>query len=190
VRAWRKNLPGGGFLLLVASWGGLAAFLAWGLVEPDLDRSWRVLHEADRGAGMISPEDVRVLDRSIALHPEVARDRLGDARVKFLGRTTGGWSDAASSYLVIGPPGADGLRLQVECRCASRYPTTVLLEIEGAPRRLTFEGDGVQPVEIRPEAAPHGPDRPFLARLVSEGVFGCAGGDGAEAGVRVSTGKP
>jgi len=190
MRPWRRHLPGGGFLLLVGSCVALAAFVAWGLAEPELDRAWWILQESDLGLTEVGPHDARRLDRTISRHPEIALDRLGDARVKFLARTPGGWSAAASSYLVVGPPGEDGLHLKIECRCAGRYPAEFLLEVGDETRRLVFEEDGAQSIEIRPEAAPHGPDRPFLARLAAETAFGCTGGRSGPAGIRVSAEEP
>jgi hypothetical protein len=179
----RRALPGGGFVLLVASWGALAALIAWGMAEPDLDRAWRVLEEADRGATEPSSGDAAALARSIARHPEIALARLGGKTAKHLARTTGGWIRATRSYFLARRGEQGELRLDVESRCARRYPLTVTLEVDGQRCRLAFDGDGTRSCVLTAGAARAG--QPLLGRLSADGAFGCAGdrGDGP-AGLR------
>ncbi|MDI7267676.1 MAG: hypothetical protein QME96_06750 [Myxococcota bacterium] len=188
MSAIRRRLPGGGFLLLVAGWGGLAGFLGWGLGEPDLDRAWRLLHEADRGVVQWTAADYETLDRCMTAHPEIAFDRLGGKRVKFLERTTGGWTTEPQVHLVVGPLGPEGLRLRVECRGARRYPVTVELEAGGFRRSSAFAGDGEAVVELPVGASPHGPGRPFLARVRVSGTFDRGAGAAETAGIRITAG--
>ncbi len=179
---WRRALPGGGFVLLVASWGGLAAFLAWGLAEPDLDRVWRIIERADQGAAELSAEDAEVLGRCIARHPELALARLGDKRAKHLARTSGGWSTGAVSYFLALRETRPGLRLAVEARCARRYPLIVDVEVADRRCRLVYDADGARQCVV-PLPSPGAAERPVLGRLVTRGGFGCGAAAGA-AGLR------
>jgi hypothetical protein len=180
--SWRQALPGGGFALLVASWGGLAGLLAWGLAEPDLDRAWRILERTDQGTSELSAEDAEVLERCIGRHPEIALDRLGGKRVKHLARTAGGWSTGTVSYFLALRETRPGLRLAVEARCAQRYPLTVNVEAGGARCRLVYEADGLQECVV-PLPSPGAAERPVLGHLVAGGGFGCGAGEGP-AGLR------
>jgi len=177
----RRFLPGGGFVLLVASWGGLAAFLAWGLASPDLDRAWWILARADRGAVDLSEADAAVLARCIERHPELALDRLGGKRRKHLARTAGGWSAAPVSYfLALDGPEA-GLPVTLEARGARAWPLTVEVRVGGAACRVEFAEAGTRscgvPLPPLPEA------RPVLGRLTVRGGFAQATGD-SPAGLR------
>lgn len=178
----RRYLPGGGFVLLVASWGGLAAFLAWGMREPDLDRVWRILARADRGSVELSAEDAEVLARSIERHPELALDRLGGKRQKHLARTSGGWSTAPVSYFLALRSAGGALRVGLEARGATRWPLAVDVEAGGAACRLEFEGEGVRECALS-SAAAGGEGAPVLGRLVVHGAFR-APADGKGAGLR------
>lgn len=177
----RRFVPGGGFVLLVASWGGLAVFLAWGMEQPDLDRAWWILTRADRGVAELSEEDAAALARCIERHPALALDRLGGKRRKHLARTAGGWSAAPASYfLALRGPEA-GLPVTLEARGARAWPLAVEVEVGGAACRLEFAEAGtrscVVPLPPLPEA------RPVLGRLVVRGDFAEAGG-GKPAGLR------
>ncbi len=171
---WRRAVPGGGFVVLVVSWTGLAAFLAWGLAMPDLDRAWWVLARTDQGETELSAEDAEVLARCIDRHPAIALERLGDKRLKHLARTAGGWSTAPVSYFLAlhEPPG--GLRVVVEARGASSWPLAGDASAGGVACRLAYREEGTQecvlPLPSRGAAA-----RPVLGRLVVHGGF-----DGAE----------
>jgi hypothetical protein len=186
VRIPSDRLPGAGFVLLIASWGGLAAFVAWGFREPDLDRAWRALQAADRGAAEVDAEDAEALDRSFARHPEIAFDRLGDSAVKFLGRTQGGWSRAPAAHVIVAPVPAQGLEIAVEARCLAGGPATVRLAWTTGGCVVTVAEDGRATCRLTAADAPAGGGRPFLARLSTDGAFGCAGRPDATAGLRLS----
>lgn len=167
---WRRALPGGGFLLLVTSWGGLAAFLAWGLAPPDLDRAWWILARADQGATELSADDAALLARCIERHPDLALDRLGDKPAKHLARTPGGWSTAPASHFLAPRGTRPGLRVAVEARGAARWPLVVDVEAGGARCRLEYPEAGTQECAVPLPAAEHA-GRPVLGRLVVHGGF-------------------
>jgi len=172
-RGW---VPGGGFVLLIASWGGLAWFAAWGLQEPDLDRVWWILEQADLGTAHVTWEDAELLERCIARNPEIALDRLGGKPVKLLERTSGGWTTGPVSYFFVAPTGGAGLRLDVECRGAARYPARVLVEVGELRGSLVFTGDGRESWVLPASAGAFAAARPALGRLVADTGFGCAAG--------------
>ncbi len=167
----RRFLPGGGFVLLVASWSGLAAFLAWGLTEPDLDRAWWLLQRADRGVPELSAEEAEVLARCIARHPAIALERLGDKRFKHLARTAGGWSTAPASYFLALQGPQAGLRIVLEARGATRWPLLVEVAAGGAGCRLEYAERGTQECVV-PLPSPGVEGRPVLGRLAVRGGFG------------------
>ncbi|MBN1772731.1 MAG: hypothetical protein JXB32_15790 [Deltaproteobacteria bacterium] len=166
----RRWLPGGGFVLLVASWSGLAAFLAWGLAEPDLDRAWWILSRTDRGAAELTAGDAEVLARCIERHPALARDRLGDKRLKHLARTSGGWSTAPTSHFLVLRGREAGLRVALEARGASSWPLTVEVSVGGAGCRLEYPQAGTQECVV-PLPSSGAEERPVLGRLAASGGF-------------------
>ena len=168
---WRRATPGAGFVLLVASWTGLAVFLAWGLATPDLDRAWWLLQRTDQGAPELSAEEAEVLARCIARHPALALARLGDKPVKHLARTAGGWSTAPRSYFLALQGPQAGLRVVLEARGATRWPLMVDVAVGGAGCRLEYARRGTQECVV-PLPSPGAAGRPVLGRLAVRGGFG------------------
>jgi hypothetical protein len=63
--------PGGGFLLLIAIVALVIAFGAWGLKEPPLERTWRLLEQEDQGQ-VLDDEDSAFLDQALRTYPGIA----------------------------------------------------------------------------------------------------------------------
>lgn len=88
----RRRLPSAGFVTLCAVYVGVAAFFAWGLAMPPLDRVWMLHHELKAGRIGAPNERAReVLATSMARHPALAAALLREGEIGLISRHSDGW---------------------------------------------------------------------------------------------------
>jgi hypothetical protein len=149
----RSRLPGFGFLWLSAACLAVAAFLAWGLREPGLDRAGRVLLDLELGKKpRPSPRDLSLLRRTAARHPGLVPALLDGCPAALLTPNRDGWIETARAVLAVDPAaGADPV-LTVESSAESATPRRILLA--GRDRSETVEvPSAASPVPVRLSAA-------------------------------------
>jgi hypothetical protein len=149
--------PSFGFVLLVASYAWLVAFLVWGYQRPELERGWYILQQMQRdGFTGLTPSDSQVLERLLRQHAEFSHALLGKNPIGFVEPTDDGWMALPQSHLVIQASPSVPLRVIVDCRAPlGAYPVKVMLETEGLQREITFTTDTQQLVDVSELVAAH-----------------------------------
>jgi hypothetical protein len=153
--------PSLGFLLVCLVYIAGVTFIVWGFLQPDLDRVWFLKHELRIGVrGELSAEDIDVLLRSMAAHPDLCEDLTDGAPIAIISAQTSGFLETATAYLLRepdtaasrvtlccqGPP--EAWPLQIRVRTFDREGERLL-------GKLTFEQAGTHGLEL---AATHLPE--------------------------------
>lgn len=142
-RARRRRRPTTGFVAVIVVYAAVAAFFAWGISTPDLDRVWTLHHELKSGRlGAPRPADRDVLIRSMKRHPELADALLREASIGLISSNMEGWI-ATSEATIVRTQGAKAKAVQLEIASPEALlPITVELEGQGwrEQRELTARG--------------------------------------------------
>jgi hypothetical protein len=96
--------PSAGFWLIVASWLGLSAFLAWAAEEPRLDRMKRELDQLASNEGATASDWLVVeLRREIAHHPKLSAQLTGETGARAVEARQDGFTRSAHFHVAVGP---------------------------------------------------------------------------------------
>lgn len=161
----------------------LAAFFAWGLSTPDLDRVWTLHHQLKAGRiGAPSSRDREVLTRSMAIHPELAGALLReDAEIGLISANMEGWLGTAEATIIRTPQAAVSA-LQVEVASPDALlPITVELDGPGFKEKRELKTRGVHSLAL---PKPKGTPELIVLRLLGQ----AAHAEPSVLGVRVSFG--
>ena len=184
--------PGTGFLLLIVVTVLVVAFALWGLSEPPLERTWRLLEQVDHGH-VLSADEFAFMDEALRSYPGITKDILDEESVDLLEPDVEGFSVATTTHLLLAPLGPEGRRFEVSCQGASLHPVTVSLSSAKLNKTLRFAADGTQTLTITGEQASAGPTAPFLVRVEVDGDFAASGWpttEGKEQGIRFRAQAP
>jgi hypothetical protein len=135
---------------MLASYGLLIAFFAWGSCTPELDRAWHVLQgmRRDDFAGL-APAEAKVLSTELRRRPGFAQALVGHASVGWVEPTDSGWMALRRPHIVIQPNLASAMRISAECRApGSAYPVTVTFGAPELRQVLRYEQDGRQSFDL------------------------------------------
>jgi hypothetical protein len=139
----RRRRPTAGFVTVCLVYAAVAAFFAWGLSTPDLDRVWSLHHQLKSGRlGAPSAHDRRVLMRSMERHPELAGALLRDADIGLISSNSQGWiATAEATILRTKRANTDAIQLEIASP-DSLLPIQVELEGQGwrETKRLPSRG--------------------------------------------------
>jgi hypothetical protein len=157
-RRFARRWPSLGFGVLVASYGLLAAFLAWGFSTPELDRVWRILQPTgESGFTRLGPSQLQTLSAALRRHPKLAGALTERSPVGFVEPSPGGCTRMPVSHLVLQPAPGQSLRIDVVSRGDSgAFPLTVSLGGAGVARALHFDAPGRQDF-VLPRGRPQAP---------------------------------
>jgi hypothetical protein len=146
----RHLAPSPGFVLIVASYTLLGAFLAWGFSEPRLDQAQRVLDRMQRpGFAGLDSDEIAALRSTLDDHPDFARVLIGRSKLGHVEPTQSGWTSLPTSHVLIRPSAAGPLRLTTACRGAlDAYPVSVVFHAPGLDKSLSFERPGEQTFDL------------------------------------------
>jgi hypothetical protein len=156
IRQW----PSLGFGMLVASYGLLAAFLAWGFTTPELDRAWRVIqHTREPDFAGLRASELQTLSAALRRHPGLARALAERSPAGFVEPSPDGCSCLPVSHLVLQPTPGQSLRVQLASRGdRAAFPLTVRLRGADLDRTLRFDA----PAQMDFVLAPNQPPAPAL----------------------------
>jgi hypothetical protein len=138
----RWRLPSIGFVVLVAAWTLLFAFLAWGMSTPRLQRVWQIEQRMQQpGFAGLDEAEAQALAQSLDSHPELAQALIGSKEAAFVEPTRGGFMGLRRAHLLI-KPRATALRIWLQCRAPqATYPLRARFEGGSVSRQLSFERD-------------------------------------------------
>lgn len=144
-------MPSAGFITMCTVYAALAAFFAWGMATPDLDRVWTLHHELKSGRiGAPSDLDREVLIRSMARHPELAGALLSEGDIGLISSNMEGWI-ASSEATVVRTKRANAGALQLEIASPDTLlPLTVEIEGQGFREEKQLATRGLHQVALPP----------------------------------------
>jgi hypothetical protein len=147
----RRRRPTAGFVTVCAVYLALAAFFAWGLSTPDLDRVWTLHHELKSGrVGAPSERDRAVLIRSMKRHPELAEALLREGEIGLISSNMEGWL-ATSEATIVRTQRATAQALQLDIGSPDvLLPITVELQGEGWREQRELAARGVHALSLPP----------------------------------------
>jgi len=145
----RRRRPTAGFVTVCIVYSALAAFFAWGLTTPDLDRVWTLHHELKSGRiGAPSKLDREVLARSMERHPELADALLREATIGLISSNMDGWI-ATSEATIVRTRHSQTSAVQLEIASPDALlPITVELEGPGWHEKQVIEARGMHKLEL------------------------------------------
>jgi len=175
------KLPSVGFVAVVATYAATAAFFAWGLAKPPLQRVWELHHLMKIGEiGRLDEADRELLEREMDERDALARDLIDGREIGIVSAHLDGWIATRDATLIRTPEAASVRELGIDVQA----PDDLL------PLEISIRGDGFE--ETR-EAAVHGllrvplpapGDGPELIEVSVRGER--SGGDTARMGVRIT----
>jgi hypothetical protein len=105
VRSGR--LPSAGFVAIVSTLVAVAAFFAWGMAQPPLDRVWEIHHLLKIGKmDHLKGRDRALLGRELIEHRGLARDLLDGHPLGIISASSDGWLGSPSATLLRTPDSA------------------------------------------------------------------------------------
>lgn len=126
----RRRRPTAGFVTVCLVYAAVAAFFAWGMSTPDLDRVWTLHHQLKSGRlGAPSARDRGVLIRSMERHPELAGALLREANIGLISSNSEGWI-ATSEATILRTKQAHAGAMQLEI-ASSDALLPIQVELEG-----------------------------------------------------------
>ena len=145
----KRRRPTTGFVTVCAVYVAVAAFFAWGLSTPDLDRVWTLHHELKSGrVGAPSQRDRSVLIRSMKRHPELADALLREGDIGLISSNMEGWI-GTSEATIVRTKRATARQLQLEVASPDALlPITVELQGEGWREQRELAARGVHALTL------------------------------------------
>lgn len=132
TRLSSRHYPGLGFLLICCVYSLLAAFLAWGASEPELDRIWRLYQQLKTGqVQSLTDQQISLFQRTLAEYPPLLGALTGK-KTALVSPHRDGWLKT-SQAIVIRPAKAEAQQLELKLKPQSR------LEFKKAPKRLKIK---------------------------------------------------
>jgi hypothetical protein len=147
----KRRRPTTGFVTVCAVYVAVAAFFAWGLATPDLDRVWTLHHELKSGrVGAPNERDRTVLIRSMKRHPALADALLRDGDIGLISSNMEGWI-ASSEATIVRTKQARERAVQLEIASPDALlPITIVLQGEGWQERRELTARGVHALSLPP----------------------------------------
>ncbi|HET6337212.1 MAG TPA: hypothetical protein VFG30_28500 [Polyangiales bacterium] len=147
--ARKRRRPTAGFVTVCVVYLAVAAFFAWGLATPDLDRVWTLHHELKSGrVGAPSERDRAVLIRSMKRHPELAEALLRESEIGLISSNMEGWI-ATSEATIVRTKRATAQELQLDIASPDTLlPITVELQGEGWREQRELATRGVHALSL------------------------------------------
>jgi hypothetical protein len=151
----KRRRPTTGFVTVCAVYAAVAAFFAWGLSTPDLDRVWMLHHQLKTGrVGAPGERDRAVLIRSMTRHPALAGALLREGDIGLISSNMEGWIATAQATIVrTKRAAAQDLQLDIASPDAL-LPITVELQGEGWRQQRELVARGVHTLSLPPLRAP------------------------------------
>ena len=153
----KRRRPTTGFVTVCAVYVAVAAFFAWGLSTPDLDRVWALHHELKSGrVGAPGERDRAVLMRSMKRHPELADALLREGDIGLISSNMEGWIGTSEATIVRSRRANSGQlataqRLQLEIASPDTLlPITIELQGEGWREQRELAARGVHALSLPP----------------------------------------
>jgi hypothetical protein len=111
--------PGGGFVFVVCTAIGTAAFFSWGLSTPPLDDAWRLQVELAVGRrGPLDDRELLLLEEVLSRHPKIADNWLEGRDVGLISANREGTVDVGYAYVVRVKPVSTRVSLSASGRKA------------------------------------------------------------------------
>lgn len=150
---WQR--PSLGFSLVVATYALSAAFFAWGLSTPPLDRVWELHHELKIGRiYKLSKEDRKVLLDAMTEHPALANALLDAGEAGIVSANRDGWIDTPHVTIIRTPRSPAALKLVLDVQTPPQYiPYELEIDGSGWERELSVEARGPMTIELPPPPA-------------------------------------
>jgi hypothetical protein len=143
--------PSLGFCAIVLTYLLTAAFFAWGLTTPPLDRAWQLHHQLKTGdVYSLSSEDRELLRAAMARHPELAQALLSSGQVGIISAHRDGWIETPEVTIVRTPRSvARNIVLEIQTP-PEHIPYRVLLKSRDSQRTLEVTARGALTIELPP----------------------------------------
>jgi len=138
------KLPSLGFVLVVLVHVGLAAFLAWGFVQPPLDRVWELSHALKIGKlSRLTPRDHGLLQAALERHPGLTESLLSEGKIGIVSAHSRGWLETATATVLVSTEAQAPCSMQVDARLPeSAFPLTVEVAGTGWQKHLALAKAG------------------------------------------------
>ena len=147
----RRRHPSAGFLAVCATYLGVAAFLAWGLSTPVLDRVWTLHHELKIGErGAPNDADRARMREALARHPSLAGALLPEGEIGLLSAHRDGWLETPEATILRTAKARERL-LRIEIGTpVDLLPFGIALQGDGFERELEAKQHGVLELRLPP----------------------------------------
>lgn len=176
----RRRAPSLGFVTVCATYLGVAAFLAWGLRAPDLDRVWTLHHQLKVGEiGAPRGQERELLRGALLRHGELAHALLSGAEIGLISAHSDGWITTPEATVIRTSAARERLlRLDVE---TPRDLLPFEVDVNGGDfrKQLAVTRHGTYDI---PLPAPRRPAELIIVRLKGRGLRD----DPSVLGVRIS----
>lgn len=138
------KLPSLGFVLVVLVHIGLVAFLAWGFVQPPLDRVWELSHALKIGKlGRLAPRDHGLLQAALERHPGLTESLLSEGKIGIVSAHSRGWIETSTATVLVSAAAKAPCSMQIDARLPeSAFPLGVEVSGTGWRERLTVSKAG------------------------------------------------
>jgi hypothetical protein len=164
----RRRRPSAGFVAVCVTYVAVAAFLAFGLQTPVLERIWTLHHELKVGLiGAPAKADVKLLRRALLEHAGLARALLPEGEIGLLSAHRDGWLDTPeATVLRTARARAGQLRVEVGTPL-DLLPFTIDVDGHAFHTRVVAREHGVLDVTLPP---PSGKPELFVVKLVGKAL--------------------
>lgn len=147
--------PSLGFIAVCLNYSLVAAFFAWGLSNPALDRAWALQHELKIGkVGRLSTAERTLFERCLSRYPKMVLDLLDGSEIGILSANRDGWISTPTATLLRTPKSGQWHELVLDIQTPSDLiPYAVVVRGRGWEKRLPVTRQGVIRVELPPAPA-------------------------------------
>ncbi|HUT78413.1 MAG TPA: hypothetical protein VM285_12035 [Polyangia bacterium] len=146
------RFPSAGFVALCATLAAAAAFFAWGLRTPPLERVWTIHHELKIGRmDRLAQGDRRLLEEQLALHAGLGPDLLDGAWFGLISAHRDGWIAGARATLLRTAKSAGVRALELDVQAPDEaLPIAITVRGTSWSKRLDVKEHGPVSVELPP----------------------------------------
>jgi hypothetical protein len=190
VSAVLRKMPSAGFVAIVLTHLGLAAFLAWGFRQPPLERVWELHHELKIGkVGKLKEKDHALLDAALVRHHELAEALLERGSIGLISAHENGWLETSAATVLRTSASTHPCQLVLDVKIPEdALPMGVEVSGPGWNEKRSIKRQGLseltlpkpsgQPEIITLEVSPQGADEDVITLGVRV-TFSCSQAGGA-----------
>lgn len=144
ARVRPTKLPSLGFVSVVLVHIGLVAFLAWGFVQPPLDRVWELSHALKIGKlSRLTPRDHGLLHAALLRHPGLTESLLSEGKIGIVSAHSRGWIETKTATVLVSADAGAPCSMRVEARLPeSAFPLAIEVLGSGWQKQLALPKPG------------------------------------------------